>query len=263
MSDEEEDYMSDAFLSKIQDVKPGVNMVRRVKEAMKKEVQQKEKNIKNRQKTYKEQEKESRETALQSSISNDNKGFALLQKMGYKAGQGLGKEGAGRVDPIPLNIKKDRGGIGMEEVKKRKAEEELERYRQKVRAEQQNETKSLEDFRSRVRTEREERKIEGDLRRSQRTCEQLDSQKGITVPREDWYWPKANADDEEDGLKGEEEDEEKDEEEIMELTSFDKLQILTSYLRGVHFYCIWCGTTYNDEEDLCSNCPGDTAADHD
>lgn len=71
--------------------------------------------------------------------------------------------------------------------------------------------------------------------------------------------------------------------------SFDKLQILTSYLRGVHFYCIWCGTTYNgksdnnmdvvlslfllpllkyifffltDEEDLCSNCPGDTAADH-
>ncbi len=31
--------------------------------------------------------------------------------------------------------------------------------------------------RSRVRTEREERKIEGDLRRSQRACEQLDSQK--------------------------------------------------------------------------------------
>ncbi len=148
--------------------------------------------------------------------------------------------GAGRVDPIPLNIKtgrqcvfkfkvylittcahvavfiyfplhaqSDRGGIGMEEVKKRKAEEELEHYRQKVRAKQQNETKSLEDFRwsllymictvplnvvpsydtkcvmisccfhprSRVRTEREERKIEGDLRRSQRACEQLDSQK--------------------------------------------------------------------------------------
>lgn len=32
-------------------------------------------------------------------------------------------------------------------------------------------------FRSRVRTEREERKIEGDLRRSQRACEQLDSEK--------------------------------------------------------------------------------------
>lgn len=32
-------------------------------------------------------------------------------------------------------------------------------------------------YRSRVRTEREERKVEGDLRRSQRACEQLDSQK--------------------------------------------------------------------------------------
>ncbi|XP_029377407.1 G patch domain-containing protein 11 isoform X4 [Echeneis naucrates] len=247
MSDEEEDYMSDAFLSQIQDVKPGVNMVRRVKEAMKKEVQQKEKNIKNRQKTYKEQEKESREAALQSSISNENKGFALLQKMGYKAGQGLGKEG--------------KGGIGMEEMKKRKAEEELEHYRQKVRAKQQNESKSLEDFRSRVRTERDERKIEGDLRRSQRACEQLDSQKGITVPREQWYWPTADVDDEE--AVQEEEEEEEEDEEIVELSSSDKLQILTSYVRGVHFYCIWCGTTYNDEEDLSSNCPGDTAADHD
>ncbi|XP_037638958.1 G patch domain-containing protein 11 [Sebastes umbrosus] len=263
MSDEEEDYMSDAFLTQIQDVKPGVSMVRRVKEAMKKETKQKETNIKNRQKTYKEQEKESREAALQNSLCRENKGFALLQKMGYKAGEGLGKKGAGRVDPIPMNIKTDRGGIGMEEVKKRKAEEELEHYRQKTRAKQQNETKSLEDFRSRVRTEREERKIEGDLRRSQRACEQLDSQKGITVPREDWYYPKAETDDEEDGPKeDEDEEEEEEEEEIDELTSFDKLQILTSYLRGVHFYCIWCGTTYNDEEDLCSNCPGDTAADH-
>lgn len=68
-------------------------MVRRVKEAMKREEKHKEKNIENRQKTFKEQEHESREAALQTSISNDNKGFALLQKMGYKVGQGLGREG--------------------------------------------------------------------------------------------------------------------------------------------------------------------------
>ncbi|XP_077438217.1 G patch domain-containing protein 11 isoform X2 [Vanacampus margaritifer] len=245
-------------LSSVKYVKPGVSMVRRVKETMKREEKHKENNIKNRQKTFKEQEKESRETALQNSISNNNKGFALLQKMGYKSGQGLGKEGAGRVDPIPLNIKTDRGGIGMEEAKKRKAEEELEQYRKKVQAKQQNETKSLEDFRSRVRTEREERNIEGDLRRSQRACEQLDSQKGITVPREEWYWPKVETEEEIDHLQ----EEEKEEDEILELTSFDQLQILTSYLRGIHFYCIWCGTAYNDEEDLSSNCPGDTAAEH-
>lgn len=120
------------FLYFSQDVKPGVSMVRRVKESIKKEIKQKEANTKNRQKTFKEQEKESREAALQNSISTENKGFALLQKMGYKFGQGLGKQGkclphltfifnlflslfnfslffvftgAGRVDPIPLNIK--------------------------------------------------------------------------------------------------------------------------------------------------------------
>ncbi|XP_003976175.1 G patch domain-containing protein 11 [Takifugu rubripes] len=258
MSDEEDDYMSDAFLSKIQDVKPGVSMVRRVKESIKKEIKQKEANTKSRQKTLKEQEKESREAALQNSISTENKGFALLQKMGYKSGQGLGKQGAGRVDPIPLNIKTDRGGLGMEEMKKRKAEEELEHYRQKIRAKQHFETRSLENFRTRVRTEREERKVEGDLRRSQRACEQLDSQKSIAVPREDWYWPKTESNDEED-VQDEEEQEVEDD---VDLTSSDKLQILTSYLRGVHFYCIWCGTTYNDEDDLGSNCPGDTAGDH-
>lgn len=35
----------------------------------------------------------------------------------------------------------------MEEMKKRKAEEELEHYRQKIRAKQKSDTRSLEDFR--------------------------------------------------------------------------------------------------------------------
>lgn len=111
------------------------------------------------------------------------------------------------------------------------------------------------------------------------------SLQGITVPREDWYWPTAQTVDEEDGQK---EEEGQEEEEIVDLTvsltffaikyiqyvysiakisvfvkliyerfnlkclictflsqPADKLQILTSYLRGIHFYCIWCGTTYD------------------
>nr|XP_023652099.1 G patch domain-containing protein 11 [Paramormyrops kingsleyae] len=260
---DDDDYMSDAFLNTIQDVKPGMPILKRVKEAMKKEELHKEKNLKNRQKTYKEQEQESREAKLQSSISNENKGFALLQKMGYKAGQGLGKEGAGRVEPIPLNIKTDRGGIGMEAVQKRKAEEKLEQNRQKVRIKQQVEKQSLEDFRLRMRSEREQRQTEGDLRKSQRVCEQLDNQKDITVPRESWYWPDTTNKEEEDEEDEEEEQEVEDEDEGQQLTSLDKLQILTSYLRGVHLYCIWCGTAYSDEDDLNANCPGDTASDHD
>uniref|UniRef100_A0A673GKY2 G patch domain-containing protein 11 n=1 Tax=Sinocyclocheilus rhinocerous TaxID=307959 RepID=A0A673GKY2_9TELE len=229
------------------DVRPGVPMVKRVKEAMKKEALRKEKNTQNRQKSFKEQERESREAALQSSLSSQNKGFALLQKMGYKAGQGLGKEGAGRVEPVPLNIKTDRGGIGMEELKKRKADEELQNHRRKVQMKHQVEKKSLEDFRLRKRTEREERQTQGDLRKS-------------LVPRDSWYWPEVVKDEEEELLEEETKPEGSDEEE--ELTPLDKLQFLTSYLRGLHFYCIWCGTAFNDEEDLSSNCPGDTAADH-
>lgn len=115
--------------------------------------------------------------------------------------------------------------------------------------------------RVRKRTEREERQTQGDLRRSQRACEQLDSQKGITVPRDVWYWPEALKEEEEELVEEEAKAEGSDDEE--ELTPLDKLMFLTSYLRAVHFYCIWCGTAYNDEEDLSSNCPGDTAADHD
>ncbi|TRY69832.1 hypothetical protein DNTS_012931 [Danionella cerebrum] len=261
MAEEEDDYMSDAFLDKIADVRPGVPMVKRVKEAMKKEILTKEKNIQNRQKSLREQERESREVALQSSISSGNKGFTLLEKMGYKPGQGLGREGSGRVEPVPLNIKTDRGGIGMEELKKRKAEEELQTYRRKVQMKQQGEKKTIEDFRVRKRTEREERQTHSDLRKSQRACEQLDNQKGITTPRDTWYWPETNKDDDEEEEDDKAKYEESDEEE--ELTPLDKLQFLTSYLRGAHFYCIWCGTAFNDEEDLSANCPGDTAADHD
>lgn len=264
MADGEDDYMSDAFLNKISDVRPGVPMVKRMKDALRKEAVQKEKNTQNRQKSIREQERESREVALQSSISSQNKGFALLQKMGYKPGQGLGKQGAGRVEPVGLSIKTDRGGIGMEELKKRKADEELQNYRRKVQMKQHVEKKSLEDFRVRMRTEREERQTQSDLWKSQRACEQLDSQKGITAPRDSWYWPEVVKEEEEELLEEEEtKPEGSDDEEEEELTPLDKLQFLTSYLRGVHFYCIWCGTAYNDEEDLSSNCPGDTAADHD
>lgn len=68
-------------------------MLRRVKEAFRKEEKQKEANQKSRQKSIKEQEQEQRDTALNIALGNENKGFAMLQKMGYKSGQPLGKSG--------------------------------------------------------------------------------------------------------------------------------------------------------------------------
>ena len=43
-----------------------------------------------------------------------NKGFAIMAKMGYKAGEGLGKYTTGRVEPVSVEIKDDRRGLGHE-----------------------------------------------------------------------------------------------------------------------------------------------------
>ncbi|KAG8931491.1 hypothetical protein FRC02_002670 [Tulasnella sp. 418] len=49
---------------------------------------------------------------VETKIKSTNVGFALLQKMGWKEGQGLGISGQGRADPIPLVVKNDSTGLG-------------------------------------------------------------------------------------------------------------------------------------------------------
>ena len=58
-------------------------------------------------------EVEKRDEGLQKSLDFTNKGFAMLAKMGYIAGESLGKSKSGRVEPIPIEVKNDRGGLGM------------------------------------------------------------------------------------------------------------------------------------------------------
>ncbi|KAL6111762.1 aggf1 [Pungitius sinensis] len=45
-------------------------------------------------------------------ISEVNKGRKMLEKMGWKKGEGLGKEGTGMRDPIQLKIRKSQSGLG-------------------------------------------------------------------------------------------------------------------------------------------------------
>lgn len=76
-----------------EDIRPGVPMLRQIREARRKEEKQQEANLKNRQKSVKEEERERRDIGLKNALGCENKGFALLQKMGYKSGQALGKSG--------------------------------------------------------------------------------------------------------------------------------------------------------------------------
>ena len=79
-------------------------------EMLKKKSDQKEENKTKKNKVNLEVEK--RHEGLQKSIDSSNKGFAMLAKMGYKAGESLGKSNSGRIEPIPIEVKNDRGGLG-------------------------------------------------------------------------------------------------------------------------------------------------------
>ena len=73
------------FLENVVDVKPGL-----ITRYAKKRLQASEPP---QQKKRKVLESEARDEGLSKSIGQSNKGFALLAKMGYKEGMGLGKKG--------------------------------------------------------------------------------------------------------------------------------------------------------------------------
>ena len=43
----------------------------------------------------------------------------------------------------------------------------------------------------------------------------------------------------------------------------DRLQLTLDYLRRRYAYCFWCGTEYENQEDMEQNCPGHEEDDHD
>uniref|UniRef100_A0A8C4R2M8 G-patch domain-containing protein n=1 Tax=Eptatretus burgeri TaxID=7764 RepID=A0A8C4R2M8_EPTBU len=87
-------YVLESFCLPREDVRPGLQIDRWAKQH-RKERRHQELNRLNRQKSHREMEMEHREEALNTALARNNKGFAMLQKMGYKIGQGLGRQGLG------------------------------------------------------------------------------------------------------------------------------------------------------------------------
>lgn len=73
-------------------------ILRQVREARRKEEKHREANLRSRQKSLREEEQERRDIGLKNALGCENKGFALLQKMGYKSGQALGKSGKSHLE---------------------------------------------------------------------------------------------------------------------------------------------------------------------
>ena len=250
---DEDDYMSDIFLQTVATEASTLNTDKNVIRKRKLEKIKSESDIKNKFKPKHIIEHEQREKGLSTSLSTNNLGFKLMEKMGYKPGQGLGKKGEGRAEPVPIEVKPNRFGFGKESSDKEKlnARKKL----MKIVSEKKLKLESIQrqDFRSRMSKKYSMQQTERDVIKSQNVCFQLDSSEEIQDPLYNFFWPAH--------IKGPSEDEECDDFDD-EYTSDDKLAMLTNYLRQKYCYCIWCASKYDDVDDMTLHCPGDTAISH-
>ncbi|XP_076231726.1 G patch domain-containing protein 11 [Calliopsis andreniformis] len=250
MSDDE-DYMSDKFLQG-SEKSTSSSLIYKYADKRKFELMKKktETDTKLKENSIKNIEHEKREAGLSSAITSANKGFEMLMKMGYKPGQGIGKTESGITEPLGLEVKLNRHGLGKNTNKKET----------KAKASSVNDkldNRSMTDYRGRMAQKKAEQLLKADLHKSQKICEQLDKQQNIEEPMESWFWLPQETEQEE-----EEDDEEEDDSEDEDIPINEKLEILTKYLRKKYFYCIWCGVAYQDEDDLRDNCPGWTRNEH-
>ena len=120
-------------------------------------------------------EQERRDEGLKTAIGQDNKGFQMLQKMGFKPGTSIGRQTGGSSgpvrEPIAIEIKSDRRGLG---EKSRLEEKRSKIVEWKKMREQLSDTTK---FRSRKREDVLIREIKSDLRKAQSACKTLDLQR--------------------------------------------------------------------------------------
>eukprot|EP00887_Chlorella_sp_A99_P007076 scaffold2.g7076.t1 len=225
---------------------------------------------------------ERREAALSQPIAADNKGFQLLSAMGYQPGQGLGRSVQGRAEPLPLEVKQGRGGLGA--VSKRAAAREQQRERtaaaaaaaaQRAAAAEAAAAAGAGSFQARTAAAAVARRLDGQLRRAQRACEALDTAAGVAASH---MWGGEAASDAgaaagagtggagfpggEGG--GEEGGELQAAREAWEAQPpAERLGELLGYLRRRYAYCLFCGCRYEGREDMEGHCPGPGEDDHD
>ncbi|KAJ4990252.1 g-patch domain-containing protein [Stagonosporopsis vannaccii] len=164
-SDEEDDYMNMVF----EDAPKGPKFETSLQRAARK---RKEGEARARQKTKAEKEADAeaaREEALATALPETNKGFKMMAKFGFKQGDALGKSTDARKVPITVDLKADKGGIGLESEKKRKFREQWEEAERLAKRSKEEEGDYLEVRRQ----EQKEKKAERDLDNAQRTAERL------------------------------------------------------------------------------------------
>lgn len=146
----------------------------------------------------KQQEEDEQTLAkIEAPIPQSNIGFKLLKQMGYTPGSSLGKDGVGRAEPVGLEIRRSRAGIGREDpYKEKRKREEIEAQRKR-----RKEEALMEEFGSRQKSQWRSRRVIVNFNKAKTALDQLENKEVV---------PEKKGDDE-DG-----EQEEEEEEEIME-----------------------------------------------
>ncbi|XP_056646778.1 G patch domain-containing protein 11 [Diorhabda carinulata] len=258
MSDSEDDYMSfKVLVDSKDDVRPSLlfNREKRKMDVFKKKIEASNK----RQKSLVELERENREMGLNTAISDENKGFKLLEKMGFKHGESLGKNKSGIKEPIDIVIKQGTSGIGRES-----------HLKEVLNKKQQRKISYLRHYETQFHLANKERKnlaqMRKDFFKAQKICEELDFRAKVKDPIEDFFWTrdtiKKRKKLERDEIY-EDTDSSSDDEEFETNISEENLFTLIDYLRKKHLYCIYCVITGIDIKDLEENCPGPYRIDHD
>ncbi|EMR11715.1 hypothetical protein PNEG_00149 [Pneumocystis murina B123] len=237
-------------------------------------------------KSYQVREHERRKEALSSSLMDfekPSKAMTMMFKMGYRKGEALGqKQSEGKLEPLEINMKTDRLGIGHKTMQKQKIEQEIQKIRE-------NEI----DYESRMRLEREKKYLEAKVLEAQKVCENLDKKESLDEPRKiNVLWrglvvqriekemekrrrhgifdrPEDSQDFLSDEIKPPRHTHiEWNEDEDMELYAFNqldpgiRLEKILDFLRQNYNYCFWCGYAYQNEEELSTYCPGKKEEDH-
>lgn len=124
-----------------------------------------------------------REKALATSLeSSTNRGAKMMAKMGFKPGSALGAAGnEGRINPLEVNVKEGKEGIGIDSEKKRKIREQADAMEQGVKRTKLSEG----EFRERNRIEREEKRAEGMWWGGMKVLEGFESENGETAGKDD------------------------------------------------------------------------------
>ena len=111
-----------------------------------------------------------------SAFDSTNRGARMMAKLGYVPGESLGKEGGGGLkEPVGLEMKEGRSGVGADSEKKRKIREEFERREEGVKRAKGEEV----DFRERGRLEREKRRVEAQVLGAQKVFERLEEEDAV------------------------------------------------------------------------------------